>query len=121
MPDTQEDHQDVSFFYLRDTDRHPIGVVAIRTDGTLAHLGYSLCSENDKWDRVAGVNKAVGRSRSKRSTVVTLKRLFNCPDDVLDQLFGNRAETVAEQRDLDWRLATAVLSKQAEHLMGRTK
>ena len=56
-----------TFFYLRHADeRRPIGVLALRTNGTPGSvtLAASLCSPADVWDRVAGINKAVGKLAS---------------------------------------------------------
>lgn len=57
---------DVRYFYLRDRDRHPVGVCALRLDGDNGvRVAASLCARSDQWTRHGGVVRALGRLGSR--------------------------------------------------------
>ncbi len=67
-----------SYFYLRTVDRHPIGVVAMRRDQLdFVTVAASLCSKADSWCRATGVNKALGKLKSTRTSIFWGDELLN--------------------------------------------
>lgn len=74
------------FFYLRDHDGHPVGVVAMRREldpdarptGVRVRVAMSVCAPVDRFDRRIGVARAVGRldSATQSTTAADLGVVF---------------------------------------------
>lgn len=71
-------------YYLRDDNRHPIGVVAITPaeDGRL-HRGISILSDDDPWDRELGRKIAVSRCKRAVAKQGTDLPVSDCRDATL--------------------------------------
>lgn len=108
---TNETRPGARYFYLRDHDGHPVGVVAMRREldptgspvAVRVRVAMSVCAPVDRFDRRIGVARAIGRldSETQSTCAETLglawRSLLPFPD--LDRVhYGRAAETFAAQR-----------------------
>jgi hypothetical protein len=63
---------DERYFYLRDEDQTPVGVMAMRIDpeAMTLRVAASICNPSDRWVRAQGVDRALGRLRAKAHPAV---------------------------------------------------
>jgi hypothetical protein len=118
------------FFYLRQEDGHPIGVLAMRkaSAGSILFAG-SLCSPNDEWNRTAGINKATGKLNSPdhqlRMDIPNGGKDArpNLAENLISGLFQPKhrtprsADYVSSVRKIDMARAQATLVKQIQHML----
>lgn len=84
------------YFYVRNNDGHPLGVVALAKAADVVLASASWCSRKDRWDRRVGVDKALGRMLGNDVTEAR-----DSLPATLDQYFGRHCSTTHAE-DIDW-------------------
>jgi hypothetical protein len=126
QPTKSQEH----FFYLRQKDGHPVGVLAMRKEsaGKILFAG-SLCSPNDEWNRTSGINKATGKLNSPDHVLqMTIPNggkdaRPNLAESLISGLFQPKHRTprsvdyVSSVKKIDMARAQTTLVKQIQHML----
>ncbi len=122
MKSEDKKNEDTYFFLRQRETSKPIGVVALRKDerneGCL-RIAVSLCAPSDPWDKVAGVNKALGRLNSPTHSLLT-SATDHLVQDLLSELMPPAflgGYDPATRHDVDLDHAQAMLRKQMRFIL----